>query len=175
MRFGAVVVVVCVIGACGGTAASVGDSDGGAASSSSGGSSSGTSGTSSSSGDVTSDGGGSLTDAKAKDAAREANAPGCPGQWSDPPPQGHCTLGLECAYDEGTCKCLDYCGGAPPPPDEDFSHWGCKPYDDCPAAKPTAGSACKSPGKTCSYGDCCVELFTCINSKWSSGGVSCPP
>jgi hypothetical protein len=123
---------------------------------------------------VSTDGGGAV-DARAKDAAREANAPGCPGQFSELAPPGHCTIGLECAYDDGTCKCLDYCGGAPPPPEEDFSHWACKKYDDCPTPKPVDGSTCKTPGKVCTYGDCCLEQFTCVNSKWASGGISCPP
>jgi hypothetical protein len=127
---------------------------------------------------VTTDGGSApdaAADARTKDAAREANAPGCPAQFSEPPPQGTCTLGLACAYDEGACKCVDYCGGAPPPPNEDFSHWTCQKDDDCPRPKPASGSACKTPGKTCTYGDCCIEQLTCVSSKWSSGGVVCPP
>lgn len=119
--------------------------------------------------------GGLASDAKpTKDAAREANAPGCPGQYSDAPP-GHCTIGLACAYDEGTCDCVDYCGGAPPPPNEDFSHWSCKPYDDCPQPAPKDGSTCKKSGQTCNYGACCIETFTCVGSKWSGGGLACPP
>jgi hypothetical protein len=119
--------------------------------------------------------GGGPTDAKPiKDAAREANAPGCPAQYADAPP-GHCTIGLACAYDEGTCTCVDYCGGAPPPPNEDFSHWSCKLYDDCPQPKPQPNTTCKKPGQTCTYGACCIEQLTCVGSKWSSGGVVCPP
>ena len=111
-----------------------------------------------------------------KDAARDANDPACPKTYGAPP--GHCTVGLACAYDEGTCECRGYCGGAPPPPDEDFSHWSCtaKRTDGCPDDKPTAGSACTTPGKFCDYGGCCVEQLVCGQSgKWTSGGLGCPP
>lgn len=179
MRAGAVTLAVCVIGACGGSSASVGDSDAGGASSSSssgGATSSSSSGSGGSSGDVPVDGG-SATDARAKDAAREANAPGCPAQFSETAPAGNCTIGLTCAYDEGTCKCVDYCGGAPPPPNEDFSHWTCEKYrtDGCPDPRPMAGSKCTQAGKACDYADCCIEQLVCTGGKWTSGGLVCPP
>ena len=79
MRAGAAILSVCVIGACGGSAATISDPDGGASSSAS---SSSTSSSSSSSGGSSS--GDAATDAK-KDVAREANAPGCPAAFADEP------------------------------------------------------------------------------------------
>lgn len=87
-------------------------------------------------------------------------------------------MGLSCSYDEGRCECRGYCGGAPPPPGEDFSHWACTPKrtDGCPDDKPANGSACNVPAKVCDYGDCCIEQLTCGQSgKWASGGLICPP
>jgi len=111
-----------------------------------------------------------------KDAAREANVAECPGAFS-PPPTGHCTIGVQCGYDLGACVCAGYCGGAAPPPDTDFSHWTCAPNrsDGCPNEIPSAGSACPTPGKACSYGDCCATRVTCMGGSWGAFERSCPP
>ena len=115
-------------------------------------------------------------DGGVKDAARDANDPNCPKTFTEPP--GNCTIGLMCSYDQGHCECAGYCGGAPPPPDQDFSHWTCvaKLDNGCPDSRPKSGDACKVPTRSCTYGICCVETFLCGQSgKWSSGGLACPP
>jgi hypothetical protein len=162
--------VSAVIAACGGGVATVGG-DGGAGSDGS------TNGGTDSGSITPNDGGAPLTDAaRTKDAARDANPASCPATYTAP--AGNCTIGTICSYDQGRCECDGYCGGAPPPPDTDFSHWTCTPKLDngCPDDPPLQGSTCKIPTATCTYGPCCVETFTCSQSgKWSSGGIACPP
>ena len=167
------VLLSAVVAACGGSVAVVGGNGGGPDPT---GGSSGTSGGSSGTLPKKDGGTSKLDSSSTDDAAREANAPGCPSSYMEPP--GNCTLGLVCAYDQGKCECLGYCGGAPPPPDTDFSHWTCTPklVNGCPDSPPVSGSLCKTPAASCTYGSCCVETFICGQSgKWSSGGLACPP
>ena len=162
-------VVVAATVACGGSVTPIDSS-----------SSSGTSGTGSGSGsgsgDVKTDGGAPVKDAGRPEKDAGPNDPECPKSFLAPP--GNCTVGVKCTYPRGTCSCLGHCGGAPPPPDVDFSHWSCTPKrsDGCPEEAPQDGSACKKPAAICSYGDCCVQTFTCGQSgTWAAGPMSCPP
>jgi hypothetical protein len=127
-------------------------------------------------GDAGGDGSVQLDASAVKDAAREANVPECPAAYSASPP-GHCTVGVRCGYDQGTCECAGYCGGAAPPPDTDFTHWQCAPTrtDGCPDAVPAMGTACAPSGKQCQYDDCCAATVTCQSGAWSSPLLSCPP
>lgn len=86
-----------------------------------------------------------------------------------------------CAFAEGTCRCAgqSYCGGVPPPREllDELAKpvWQCEAArtDGCPEQAPTG--ACKTPGKVCSYGDCCVRSVTCTKGTWVPGQMSCPP
>jgi hypothetical protein len=160
--------VLVALAACGGTTTTGADSAGDGGAGTTDGATSG----------VVSGGGvgaGGAADAP-KDAVREANVAECPAAFTASPP-GHCTIGVQCGYDEGNCVCAGYCGGAAPPPDTDFSHWRCTPKrtDGCPDTVPMAGSACATPGKTCQYDDCCAAMVTCTGGKWSDPQLSCPP
>jgi len=169
-------IVITALSACGGSVATIGPS------------SSGGSGTAV---DETSTGTGTGTGTQSVDAAVDArpvadagkpkedagpNDPACPKSFEMP--AGNCKEGLRCAYPEGTCSCVGYCGGVPPPPDVDFTHWSCTPKaeDACPDERPEQGAACKDRGTICNYGECCVQTFTCGQSgKWTSGPMQCPP
>lgn len=106
------------------------------------------------------------------------NDPSCPASFGDP--GTHCQIGTQCAYPNGNCACVGYCGGAFPPEDVDFSHWSCTEVpappraDGCPDTL-VPGSACSPTGKVCTYGDCCIQAFTCKDGKWSEGMILCPP
>jgi hypothetical protein len=156
---------VCValfVAACAGGTGTIGDPIGGPSSSSSGGQGGGGSGSGGGSG-----GGGTQGTPDAS-----ANPPGCPASYGAG--TGNCAIGLVCNYPQGRCECIDYCGG-PAPPEGDNSHWECatKADNGCPDDPPTAGETCKVP-TSCSYGACCKRLFTCVNGKWSGGGIVCP-
>lgn len=178
--------------ACGGGTGGVGaasDADGGAPGDTDGSITTGDDATTTADGGTTVDGSttadGSLIDSgvdsgRFKDAGKDANNPLCPKTYGVVP--GNCApVGLQCTYDQGRCECLGYCGGPPPMPGVDYSHWGCTPrrVDGCPDARPVAGGACKTPGQACTYGNCCVQTFTCTGAvgaaTWSSGGLLCPP
>jgi hypothetical protein len=72
---------------------------------------------------------------------------------------------------------VGYCGGVPPLPGVDYSHWDCtaKRTDGCPDALPTSGSPCTGT-RTCTYSlSCCTQQFTCgASGKWVAGVVACP-
>ena len=103
------------------------------------------------------------------------NDPSCPAKLEAPP--GNCKIGLTCMYPQGRCKCLDYCGGPPPPPNEDMSHWSCETFQDngCPIDPPKEGSQCKPTGKECDYAECCTQSFYCTAGVWKGGPMLCPP
>src|SRR6185295_20285104 len=69
------------------------------------------------------------------------------------------------------------CSGVPQPPGE--PRWRCEPRrtDGCPDAAPAQGAACKTPGKTCSYGSCGSLAYTCAadSRKWFVSGGTAPP
>jgi hypothetical protein len=115
---------------------------------------------------------------RTKDAAKDAAGPNdkrCPSSFKAP--KGNCDVGVTCGYAEGSCACLGYCGGPPPPPDVDQSHWTCTPKrtDGCPELAPENGDGCNGP-KSCTYGDCCVQTFVCsAGGKWLGGVLQCPP
>jgi len=126
------------------------------------------------SGSEENDGGLQPTPLDAGRDARPPNDPSCPQTYSAP--RGTCTVGTTCEYDEGICRCAARCGGASVPRDEATGQWRCMPRPDprCPAQPPPAGGPCKGTIH-CRYGDCCPQLYECINDKWSVGGTVCPP
>ena len=118
-------------------------------------------------------------------SANAAGDPRCPSQWAVASVGMHSELcasfgegggNFACAYPEGTCGCPGYCGGAAPPDDWKPS-WYCKPLrtDGCGKVPPAEGSSCAPEGKVCIYGDCCIQPFTCSDTKWTGGEVACPP
>ncbi len=163
---------IAVIAACGGSVATIDP----ASSSSSGGSGtgSGTGPATDAATEAAAPDAGAIVDASkpTKDAA--SNDPACPKTFE--PPVGNCQQGLTCAYPEGSCSCVGYCGGAQPPPGIDFSHWACAPKNDaCPDERPKEGSPCKG-AVVCTYGYCCTQTFSCSKSgKWAAGPMQCPP
>ena len=84
-----------------------------------------------------------------------------------------------CVYPEGKCSCVRStpCSGVPMPPGE--PGWRCQAArrDGCPNDAPPQGGACKSPGKTCSYGNCGSFAYTCDahNRAWFISGGTAPP
>jgi hypothetical protein len=122
----------------------------------------------------------------------QPNQKGVRQPWSGPPPAcpasfaaatGTCPVEQDCAYPEGTCRCEEpgHCSGAnlrrPPEPLE----WVCtKPTpavrpDGCPGPEPH-GDACKTEGKQCTYGSCCVSTLTCESGHWiQKKPTECPP
>ena len=86
---------------------------------------------------------------------------------------------LACRYPEGKCSCVRStpCSGVPMPPGE--PRWRCQAArtDGCPNDAPSQGGACKSPGKTCSYGNCGSIAYTCDaqNRAWFISGGTAPP
>jgi hypothetical protein len=112
---------------------------------------------------------------------------GCPGTFASVPRDAGCTppmppsfgaMGV-CDYAEGRCQCatggvnLPYTGS----PAQDY--WSCQDPGSasCPSPRPRLGSACSSPGLTCSYGGCAVEggdIQACKNGIWTRVALACP-
>jgi hypothetical protein len=115
------------------------------------------------------------------DAGAPPLAEGCPATFGGG--GGACTSGLQCGYPEGSCYCgvPSWCGGMAPPEDyyQQPPSWQCTANppavraDGCPGVAPQG--ACAQNGQQCSYGDCCVQSYQCINGQWQAGQAMCPP
>lgn len=88
-----------------------------------------------------------------------------------------------CQYDEGQCYCgvAQTCSGVEIDPEEirrQPTSWQCTPWppavraDGCPG---TAGGACTNETFECSYGDCCVSSYRCLDGEWTQVRSICPP
>lgn len=104
------------------------------------------------------------------------NAPECPETFSEG--AGNCTKGLTCAYPEGSCTCVGYCGSTPPPPNVDHTHWSCTARDEaCPAQQPVERTECNVPTARCTYREsCCSKTFVCSATTgkwWFVGPLKC--
>ena len=127
-------------------------------------------------------GSGAVVDpARASDAAAR-NPAGCPATYGAVHVGASCTdTELTCGFPAGRCWCgpRAYCGGAAPPPEVLAQlaepGWQCEPIrtDGCPEVQPSG--ACATPGKVCSYGDCCFHELTCERGTWTRTGGGCPP
>jgi hypothetical protein len=122
---------------------------------------------------VAQDAGDSMADAAV------ANPAGCPATYAELAAMSSCSPpGVGCAYAEGYCSCVGYCGGAPPDPNvtPPPNMWSCVPLvKGCPIGPPTIGAACTDENQTCTYGACCIQLATCKKAAWSVGPLMCPP
>lgn len=107
--------------------------------------------------------------------------PACPATFGTA--SGGCTVEQECEYPEGTCRCEEpgHCSGANLPRDAEPLEWSCERPppkvrpDGCPGTEPH-GDACKTEGKQCTYGACCVSVLTCEDGHWQQKKpTECPP
>jgi hypothetical protein len=107
--------------------------------------------------------------------------PACPATFGTA--TGGCTVEQECDYPEGTCRCEEpgHCSGANLPRPAEPLEWSCERPppnvrpDGCPGTEPH-GDACKTDGKECTYGACCVSVLTCEDGHWQQKKpTECPP
>ncbi len=92
-------------------------------------------------------------------------------------PSGYCKLSdPPCLWSGQTCKCLNVCSGAPPPPGKQYA-WKCTPPlpAGCPPKPPVNGAKCNANGLKCVYGHCPATRANCVGGTWQVKTDPLPP